>query len=497
MSHTVYFDSSQLINIGSAPNANDGDTLRTAGSKINSIAEKLDSALESLENQFNTPFDSSQIGTDAISTTKIQDGAVTFDKIQSGAITNTSYGGSLNFDSLASDDLINLTSSDKIGIGTSATSPTYNLQIHGDADDTVRIRAATNSTLNLYDVASNTANGYDITSNGNTFSIKNSGNQSLGTDGKFVTYSEVAGGFNHYLKLMNNVWLTSSRVGVNIDQPTVALDVVGGIQSKNSAATSGVSITETGTIELTHLSSEAHIDFKNAIAEDYDVRLATTSGGDFYISTLGATKRLTILDTGEVGIGTNAPTQKLEISNGSVLSNYVAPNTSIIPFKGVTDDESEVSIQVSNSSGDFEIKKGLNFSAINISSAESLQIYQNNALNYQFQADGDFVTVGNITAFGSFSDRNLKENIETIPNALDKVSKINGVTFNYIGSKEPMTGVIAQEVQEVLPEAVYDTVDNTREDGRALAVRYGNMVGLLIEAIKELKAEIEELKNNV
>lgn len=103
--------------------------------------------------------------------------------------------------------------------------------------------------------------------------------------------------------------------------------------------------------------------------------------------------------------------------------------------------------------------------------------------------NGQLTAVGDITAFGSASDITLKENIQPIENALDKVSKIRGVTFNYIDTPdERVPGVIAQELQEVLPEAVY-----TADDDK-LAVRYGNTVALLIEAIKELKAEIETLK---
>ena len=109
-------------------------------------------------------------------------------------------------------------------------------------------------------------------------------------------------------------------------------------------------------------------------------------------------------------------------------------------------------------------------------------------------ASGSLVTVGDITAFGTVSDRNRKENIVKIENALDKVSQISGYTFNYIGDDTPMTGVIAQELEEVLPEVVYETeaVDGTQSK----AVRHGNIVGLLIESIKELKAEIEELKKD-
>ena len=126
---------------------------------------------------------------------------------------------------------------------------------------------------------------------------------------------------------------------------------------------------------------------------------------------------------------------------------------------------------------------------------KSLSIRNNNVIKIAMDGStGDITTIGDITAFGSFSDRRLKENIVKIKNPLDKILQISGYTFNYIGDNKPMTGVIAQEIEEVLPEVVYETeaIDGTS----AKAVRHGNIVGLLIEAIKELKAEVEELKKD-
>jgi hypothetical protein len=104
---------------------------------------------------------------------------------------------------------------------------------------------------------------------------------------------------------------------------------------------------------------------------------------------------------------------------------------------------------------------------------------------------GAIVATGDITAF---SDEKLKENIEVIPNAIEKVSQIRGVTYtrNDLDDKEKVyTGVIAQEVEKVLPEVVNTTKDDTK------TVSYGNMVGLLIEAVKEQQEQINELKKQI
>lgn len=92
----------------------------------------------------------------------------------------------------------------------------------------------------------------------------------------------------------------------------------------------------------------------------------------------------------------------------------------------------------------------------------------------------------------AYSDARSKTNVTTIESALDKIDAIRGVTYNKVEDPDGIRymGVIAQELQEVLPEVVAEG-----EDGR-LAVAYGNIVGVLIEAVKELRAEIAELKAN-
>ena len=105
--------------------------------------------------------------------------------------------------------------------------------------------------------------------------------------------------------------------------------------------------------------------------------------------------------------------------------------------------------------------------------------------------DGSIYASGNITGFASFSDITLKENVIRIESALDKVLNLTGYTFNYIGNPVRVPGLIAQEVETQLPEAVYET------PGGKKAVHYGNMMSLMVEAIKELKFEIDEIKEKL
>lgn len=110
---------------------------------------------------------------------------------------------------------------------------------------------------------------------------------------------------------------------------------------------------------------------------------------------------------------------------------------------------------------------------------------------------GNLLMVGNITAYGSAtapSDIRLKKNITKIDYALDKVLQLNGYTFDRTDREMPrQTGVIAQEVQKILPEAIVELDD----ENKTLTVAYGNMMGLMIEAIKELNAKVEDLQNQL
>jgi hypothetical protein len=105
---------------------------------------------------------------------------------------------------------------------------------------------------------------------------------------------------------------------------------------------------------------------------------------------------------------------------------------------------------------------------------------------------GAIWAAGNITAY---SDAKLKENVETVTSALDKTLALRGVYYTLIRdeTKTRKLGVIAQEVQKVIPEVVMLHQDKEDKEG-TLSVDYGNITALLIEAIKEQQLQIEELK---
>lgn len=115
--------------------------------------------------------------------------------------------------------------------------------------------------------------------------------------------------------------------------------------------------------------------------------------------------------------------------------------------------------------------------------------------------DGTLTVSADLIAYGSPSDKRLKENIKPINSALEKVSKLQGVTFDWKDKKRDKAydpdqgwkhdiGFIAQDVQKVIPELVRENKDGM------LSMRHQGMAPILLEAIKELKAEIEELKKS-
>ena len=113
----------------------------------------------------------------------------------------------------------------------------------------------------------------------------------------------------------------------------------------------------------------------------------------------------------------------------------------------------------------------------------------------KLNSSGTFTVSGDVVAFGSPSDISLKENIKPIENALDKVEKLQGVTFDWKEKQEDILdikediGFIAQDVQKVLPELVKEN------DNGKLSLRHHGIVPVLLEAIKELSNRIKVLEN--
>jgi hypothetical protein len=242
-----------------------------------------------------------------------------------------------------------------------------------------------------------------------------------------------------------------------------------------------------------------------------DLNLLTTStadgDGDFFVvvDSLGAEKKLTKANinisgfNNDSGFTTNTGTVTsvgvtagAGLTGGGTVTTSGSINLDVGAGTGIDVAADAISVDVS----DF-MTNGVNNRVLTATGADAMNAEANMTFDGSTLAvTGAITATGDITAFFT-SDRNLKQNIVNIENSLDKVSKLNGVYYNWTKEAlekhkhlvdEKEVGVIAQDVEAVLPELVA-----TREDG-SKAVRYERLCAVLIESIKELKKEIDTLK---
>lgn len=222
---------------------------------------------------------------------------------------------------------------------------------------------------------------------------------------------------------------------------------------------------------------------------------AITSGGNI---TVGGTNNLIVNDSGAAIFGNDGD---LSIGNSGTIGLISAPN-------GDMTLDTAGNINLDADGGNIRIKDGgTEYGTINKNGTANLSIYSSasdadmlfqgndggsviTALTLDMSAAGAATFNGDVNApnFNTTSDATLKTNVETLTGSLDAVKSLRGVSFDWLENGGSEIGVIAQEVEDVLPDVV-----NTNEDG-IKSVKYGNMVGLLIEAIKEQQAQIDELK---
>ena len=279
----------------------------------------------------------------------------------------------------------------------------------------------------------------------------------------------------------DDLQLTHSGSVGDITCSTGALDInAGTVNIKDEASSETMaSFVSDGAVTLNH---------------DNTARLATTSAGCEVTGTLAVS-------------GTSAFTGKITSDNGIDIDNINIDGTTIALSSGdltldvagdikLDSDDGNIFLmddgtvfgQLANSSANFIIKSNSNNADLIFKGVDGGS--EVTALTLDMSAAGAATFNSSVTAGGdvtAFSDMRIKHDIETIEGALAKVSDMRGVYFKR-NDGEPGTGVIAQEIENILPEVV--------KDGEYKSVAYGNMVGILIEAIKELKAEVEKLKES-
>jgi len=274
-------------------------------------------------------------------------------------------------------------------------------------------------------------------------------------------------------------------------------DIVGGMLSGGGATT--VSYNDaTGSVTISSTDTDTNTNTQRTDEEIRDVVAAFIGGsGATSVTHNDAANTLTITST-----DTNTNTQRSDEEIRDVIGAMIsgtgatsvtyndAANTLVINSTDTNTDTNTVTTNIAGTG--VSVSSGTGNSTISIGQA----VATNSTVTF-----GEVRSTGDITAYYS-SDYALKENINPISNALDKVSQLGGYNFDWKDShlesrggvddmfvKKSDVGIIAQEVQKVLPEAV-----GKREDG-TLGVRYELLVPLLVESIKELKEEIQSLKS--
>jgi hypothetical protein len=214
-------------------------------------------------------------------------------------------------------------------------------------------------------------------------------------------------------------------------------------------ATNFVSTVATGTSPLTVTSTTKVANLNADLLDDLNTSSTDTSGNSVVIRSSG------------------------NFSAGTITANLT----------GNASSADQVKTQQSTTNADFFIT----FVDTNNLSASNETVYTSTGIAYN-PSTNNLTANGQITAN---SDLKLKTNIKTIDNALEKVLQLRGVEYDRIDIDQHQIGVIAQEVEEVLPDVI-----STNPDG-IKSVAYGNIVAVLIESIKELKGEITELKSEI
>ena len=393
-------------------------------------------------------------------------------------------GNSLRF-TVNSSERMRIDSSGQVGIGTTAPASKLQVRIGGigsNANDEVDgvIFEGDRHDLIFKQIRTSASSDWNNT----TFRLQNRVDSTLMSSIDFVTDAS----FERHIDIntasnsFNTRFLHSGDVCIGTTSHQGKLTVVGATQTCNfdldANAEVGLSIMGLHTSNKVGITIGKANSSKNSGVFRY---VHSSDGGNTNYVGIGhyaADDILNVTSGGNVGIGTTSPSAKLEIVTAvgadAIRMNYGQSADIFLGFGSANprillQDNSNVVTHNFISNGDNYIV-GSNVGIGNTSPSQKLHV------------TGTILASSDVVAF---SDIKLKENIKTLDGS--KVYDMRGVTF--IKDNKQSSGVIAQELEKIAPELV-------NNDSEFKAVAYGNISGYLIEAIKDLKAEIEELKKS-
>jgi len=204
------------------------------------------------------------------------------------------------------------------------------------------------------------------------------------------------------------------------------------------------------------------------------------------------------VNASELNVTGNGTTSQYLRSDGDGTFTWTAPtNTTYTAGTGLDLTGTAFSVEPDLRDGITHVGRDANdYIAINTTSVD---IYLDGTNDFRFENDGDFHADGDVIAYSTtISDERLKTGITTVVNAVSKVEQLRGVEFIRTTNNEKSAGVIAQEVEKVLPQAVKEKalpLQTGDEETLYKTVEYDALHSLYIEAIKELSARVKELEN--
>jgi len=259
--------------------------------------------------------------------------------------------------------------------------------------------------------------------------------------------------------------------------------------------TSGSYFYITPPIEDTNLSSNAAFRIVQSgdivmandlsITTDLSVTGTTAVGGDLSVTGTGSISQMTV---------SGAVTTPSIVCTGTVTTSNINGDAALY-INGTTTVGGDLSVTGTGSISQMTVSGAVTTGALSCTGTVTTSNINGDAalyINGTTTVGGDLSVTGSITADGNitaYSDKRLKSDIKRIENALEKLTSIGGYTYMMNGMTN--TGLIAQEVLEILPEAVSGSEDTK------YALAYGNLMGIVVEAIKELKEDVEKIKNKI
>ena len=207
-----------------------------------------------------------------------------------------------------------------------------------------------------------------------------------------------------------------------------------------------------------------------------------------------------VVDADNLAVTGNGTAGQALLSDGDGTFSWGSAGNTYTAGDGITlntlefDLDADLTTVTSIHNTGLKIGRGASDDYISFAVDNQISSFIGNAEKMRLDSSFDLQVAGDVVAASTaFSDERLKENIKKIENPLKAIEQLNGVTYDWKANGKSSVGVIAQDVQKVFPDLVKE-VQPLEGDEKRLTVNYDGLIGVLIEAVKELQKEVQTLK---